>query len=829
MWPGVIHHAPHSIMPNTFITMLKNYFRTGWRSLTRNRTYSILNIAGLAIALASCMVIFLVLQHEYSFDKFHKHASRIYQFVRKVSAPDGANFETGVPFDAVRALRNDYPQIGFAELFTSYGSQVTVMQDAGTISNKRFLEERGVFYAEPELFGIFDVHWLTGSPVVLQPENSAALCRSLAEKYFGSCQDAVGKYIKIDNIVTARVSGIIDDVPANSDFPFRLIVSYKTFLANPSIFGFSTLGGWNGTVTNHQVFALLPDRVDARQLDSSFIPFLAKYAPKEAKLGVNKHQYFLQPLANIHFDTRFENNGDHISSKASLYTLTSIGILILLMACINYINLSTALAAKRSREVGVRKVLGSSRRQLRLQVFAETGLLVLLAAGIAVFLARASLPYLKNIFVAREQLDLFNSGSILFIAVTVILTTLLSGSYPALFLSRFNPMAAIKNKMTTAQIGGISLRRALVVLQFAFSQLLVIATIVVISQMKYVSNADLGFNKEAILLLHGSNDSTFRARQTAFKTALQALPGVQSVSLNWEAPSSPDDWRSNFSFDNIPTSKDFNISLKCGDADYLKTFGLRIAAGGFYQADDTAGQVVINETLARKLGLHAPGEALGKTIRIGNGRWRQIAGVVEDFKTSSMKEAIPPTIILKQDRFYATAALKLNSNNPGRSDRNAEAVWNKYFPEYAYQSEYLDESINKFYVQERRLSSLYKVYAGLAILISCLGLYGLVSFMAVQKTREIGVRKVLGASIKDIIYLFSKEFTVLILLAFLLAAPVAWYMMNKWLGDFAYRIHIGPGVFFLAILISLAIAWLTVGYRSVRAALANPVKSLRME
>lgn len=785
-----------------------------------------LNILGTAVALASCIVIFLVLQHEYSYDTWHHNASHIYQVVKKASGPNGDQYEAGVPFVATKALRNDYPQIKFAQLFTSYGSQVAAVSEGGATGNKRFIEERGVFFAEPEIFQLFDAKWLIGSAAVLKDENTSVLSQTMAEKYFGNYQDAVGKYIKLDNNITARVSGIIGDVPANSDFPFKVVLSYKTLLANTAVYGFSDMDNWRWDVTNHQVYALLPDNVDPKRIDQSFKPFIAKYAKDK---DTYSKTWFLNPLAAIHFDTRFDNNGDHVSSKTSLYTLSFIGVLILLMACINFINLSTALAVKRSKEVGVRKVMGSNRLQLRLQVYIETGLIVLMSSAIAMLIAWYSLPFLKHISVASERLDLFNPGSIAFIGIIMVLTTLLSGSYPSLVLSRFNPIDAIKNKITTSRIGGISLRRVLVVLQFSFSQLLIIATIIAIGQMNYIHNADLGFSKEAILLLNGNTDSSSLARQNSFKNELKSLPDVSSVSFGWSPPASPNDWQANFAFDKIATEKDFKAEVKYGDADYFKTFGLRLAAGRYYNNDDTAGEVVVNKTMVTRLGLKDQEEALGKSIRLGTGRWRSIIGVVEDFKANSLKTAIPPIIILQRKQFYGLTAIKLNSNNLGRSNEAIETIWNKYFPEYAYSSQFFDDAINNFYRQEQQLSTLYKVYAGLAILISCLGLYGLVSFMAVQKTKEIGVRKVLGASIGNILYLFSKEFTVLILIAFALAAPAAWYLMSVWLRDFVYRIHPGPGVFLLAVFISIVLAWITVGYRSLRAAMANPVKSLRAE
>ncbi len=808
--------------------MLKTYFKTAFRNLTRNKSFAIINIMGLAVAMAACLVIFLVLKHEYSYDGYHKNAANIYQIVKNDITADGDEFNTGVPMPATKAFKTEYPQITFGELFASNGSQMTVMTDQSKASNKKFIELTGVFYAEPSLFSIFDVNWLSGSKEVLADENTIVLSKEIATKYFGSWETAVGKYISVDNTVTARVNGIIDDVPANSDFPFKVIISFRSFSANEKGLGFDGIADdWHSSMSNHQVYALLPPAVNPATIDKSLNSFVAKYYKDNTNKN-NKKVHFLQPLRNVHFDTRFTNNGTHVSSRQTLYTLGSIGILILLMACINFINLSTAMAVKRNKEVGIRKVLGSSGSQLTAQVMTETLLIVLLSTVIALVLASYSLPYLKYIVQVENTLSLSGTGTILFIVSTIITVTLLSGAYPAVVLGRFKPVEAMKNKINTTQLGGVSLRRLLVVLQFSFSQVLIIATIIVLHQMQFIEKADLGFNKDAVLMLRGNNDSASLAKQDAFKAALLKLPEVRSVSFSNDAPSSGNSWTANFSFDNVATDKDFNATLKFGDADFLKTYGMHLTAGDFY-SNDTLRQVVVNETMVRRLGIKDDHKIIGKTIRVGSGSWKTIVGVVKDFKNNSLKEAVPPTIIYKQKKYYGLTAIKLTGTNLGKSNAAIQAVWDSYFPAYAYNSSFFDESINTFYEQEQRMSTLYKIYAGLAIFISCLGLYGLVSFMAVQKTKEVGIRKVLGASISNIVYLFSKEFTILIGIAFLISAPVGYFMMKNWLQAFVYREDISVSVFIIAIITSLVLAWITVGYKAIKAALANPVKSLRTE
>jgi ABC-type antimicrobial peptide transport system permease subunit len=498
------------------------------------------------------------------------------------------------------------------------------------------------------------------------------------------------------------------------------------------------------------------------------------------------------------------------------------------MACINFINLSTAQAVSRSKEVGVRKVLGSNRIQLFWQVLGETGIIVLISMALAFAIAWICMPYINHIASIQEPINLFSWQSFAFAMVITIVVTILSGFYPSFVVSRFNPSLALKNKITSATVGGISLRRGLVVLQFAISQILIIGTIVAVSQMNFVQHADLGFNKEAILVLNSNADSVIVGRQPAFKQQLLQIPGIQSVSFSSDVPSSDNNWASNFAYDHRP-DEDFSIFMKLGDEDYIKTYGLQLAAGRWYEKSDTMNEVVINETLLRKLNVKDPTAAIGKEIRTGRSPWRTIVGVVKDFKSNSLRQDLQPLLLGERSKYYSTTGIKLKTNNLSRIQAAVQEAWNKVNPEYAYTSAFMDENINNFYRQEQQLSLLYKIFAGIAIFISCLGLYGLVSFMAVQRTKEVGIRKVLGASAAHIIYLFSKEFTLLIIIAFAIAVPVAYYLMNGWLNNFVFRVNMGPGVFVLAIAASIILAWLTVGYKSIKAALSNPVKNLRSE
>ena len=803
--------------------MLKNYLKIALRNIVRHKSYAIINIAGLAIGIAASMLLFLVVQYELSYDTFHKNYTNIYHIVTVDKSPDEENTTSGIPYPAPDALRLEFPDATFTTLNIANGSQVTVTGNDSTNQNnqKKFIESDGVFFLEPSYFTLFDAKWLSGTAAELAKPNHVILSRGIAEKYFGDWKQATGQFIRVDNAVNLKVAGVIEDPAENSDFPIRIAASYET-MKKSLLNGYTT--DWGSTSSNHQVYVLLPPTVSAKNIDTRLLKFGDKYYQKRATKRTN----FLQPLSEVHFDTRFSNFGDHITRKPTLLTLSFIGLLIIIMACINFINLSTAQAISRSKEVGVRKVLGGKRIQLFGQMMGETAVIVIIAIILAMGLAQATLPFVKKLVSLGDNIRLFNTGSILFLLALMVIVTFLSGLYPSLVLSGFKPALALKNKIASATVGRISLRRGLVVLQFAISQVLIIGTVVAIGQMNFINKADLGFDKEAVLVLAGNSDSAVISRQPAFKNEVLQIPGVKSVSFNSDPPSSDNDWSTNFAYDHRE-DENYGLFLKFGDADYLKTFGLELIAGRSFEPSDTTRELLVNETLVKKLGIQNPQEIIGKELRLGRSSWKPIVGVVKDFKAKSLREEIKPIMISSRKKFYSNTAIKLRTTDIKETQASIQSSWDKHFPEYVNTASFLDEHITRFYQQEDQLSTLYKIFAVLAIFISSLGLYGLVSFMAVQKTKEVGIRKVLGASAGNIVYLFSKEFTILITIAFLIAAPLAYYLMNNWLEDFAYRIKIGAGVFILAVFISILIAWLTVGYKAIKAAVANPVKSLRTE
>lgn len=792
--------------------------------MQRHRGYVAINITGLAVGMAACLLLFLVVRYETGFDTFQPNYKRIGRVVTSDKFGENLTYSAGIPVPALDALRVDMPDIKFAGMLSCYGSQVTVGGSNGDASgSKKFIEETGLFFCEPSFFDVFQYTWLEGTASVLKEPNTVVLTKKMALKYFGQSEQVTGKLLKLDNAVTLKVAGVLEDVPDNTDFPLGVLISMETVKRDSRQYNYYP--NWNSSSSNFQIYALLPEQLPVAQVNDRLKVFSKKHY---AGIGNSIKTNLMQPLEELHFDRRFEIYGDHVTSRSSLLTLTLIGLFIIIMACINFINLSTAQAVSRSKEVGIRKVLGSSRKQLFFQVMIETALVVLIAGLIAVAIAYLCMPFIKHISSIPESSGLFNWQAIAFMGLVMLAVTMLAGFYPSLVLSAFKPVIAIKNKMQSAKVGGISLRRGLVVLQFAISQVLIIGTIVAISQMNFIQHSDLGFDKEAVLMLSGNSDSANVAKLPSFRQQLLAIPSVQSVSFSSDAPSSENTWGSNFAFDHRD-DETFQMTMKFADENYFKTYGLELAAGRIYTPSDTIREVLINETTVQKLGLKNPADAVGKEIRLGRSPWKTIVGVVKDFKTNSLREQIKPLLIAQRNEYYSLISVKLRSSNLQNAQASIQSAWNSQFPEYAYAGRFFDDSINRFYEQEEKLALLYKIFAILAILISSLGLYGLVSYMAVQKTKEVGIRKVLGASAGSIVYLFSKEFTILITIAFLIAAPLAYFMMNNWLQDFVFRIQLGVNVFLIAVIISILIAWATVGYKAVKAALANPVKSLRTE
>ena len=804
--------------------MFRNYFKTAIRNLSRNKNYALINVLGLAVGTAASLLIFLVIQFETSFDNFHKKKDSIYRVATEFHNQDGIDYTAGVSFPVAPQLRIDFPQLEeVACIFRMGDGQITIQKDATNQQKK--LHEDNIFYAEPEFFKMFDFGWLAGNAKTsLTETNSVVLTQEVAEKYFGDWRSAIGKTIKHDNKYTYKVTGIIKNVPANTDFPLSVVVSYST-LKKTNIE--RNLNDWVSTFGQAYTFVALPAELSLGKFNARLKSFAKKHKPAENAKDV----FIAQPLSEMHYDDRFGNYSNHTFSHELVKALVLIGIFLITIACVNFINLATAQAVNRSKEVGVRKVLGSNRSQLAFQFLGETALITVTAVVIAVVIAEAALPFLNKLLETMMTMNFIaNPILILFVVIVTIFVTLLSGLYPAIILSGFNPVTALKSKVTFKMVGGISLRRALVVLQFAIAQMLIIGMLIVVSQMDYFKNASLGFDKASIVNVAIPGDSISHTKIDYLRNNLLKDPDIKNVSFSYASPSSDGNWQSDFKFDHATKNTDFSANLKWADADYFKTYNMQFVAGRPYYQSDTIREFVVNETLLRKLGIRNPKDAIGKEMSFWDGPFKApIVGVVRDFNSFSLKQPMAPVVLSTWKDVYQTINIKMKAGAEKSTLAFVEKLWSQVYPDYVYQYQFLDETIANFYKQENQLSMLYKIFAGIAIFISCLGLYGLVSFMAVQRTKEMGIRKVLGATARNIVYLLSKEFTLLIIIAFAISAPVAYYLMYKWLQNYTYRIQLSASIFLLAIISSIIIAWITVGHRAIKVAIANPVKSLRTE
>jgi putative ABC transport system permease protein len=808
--------------------MIRNYIKTAWRNLLRNKSYAAINIVGLAIGIASCLLIFLIVQFETSFDKFHTKGDHIYRVMTVFHTPDGVFPSSGSPLPLSEGLRIDFPQLKeISAIMQNDGSHYSVGDGSKSGAVKKFKEDLA-YYAEPQFFEIFDVKWLAGDKkTALSEPNEVVLTRDEANKFFGDWHNAIGKIVKYENKRDLKVTGILENSPVNTDFPIKLVISWVTAVGKGGDLNGNT-HDWVSTFGDNNCYIVLPSNISVNKFNANLKVFVKKHKPADYV----KDEFQLQALADMHYNTKVSIYSGHPFGKQLINVISLIGLFLLIIACVNFINLATAQSVNRSKEVGIRKVLGSNRNLLVLQFISETLIITLLAVVLAIGIAEITLPVLNALLEIQLSGNFITDPVLLLFLLGVIISvTLLSGFYPALVLSGFNPIEALKNKIKAGRSSGISLRRVLVVTQFFIAQVLVIGTLVLIYQMNYFRNKSLGFDKDAIITVPFPNDSISRIKINTLNDQLLQQPGIKDVSFSFASPSDNNGWSSDFKYNNAPKQTNFNATLKWADAEYFKLYNLQFVAGGPYRKSDTINGYVINQTLLNKLGLHDPKEAIGKYIKLWDDKkkYAQIVGVVKDFNTGSLKNPIPPVLMSSWKDVYQKLNIKIQPSNISQTLASVERLWNSTFPNGMYEYQFLDDKIANFYKSEDQLSQLYKIFAGIAIFISCLGLYGLVSFMVVQRTKEVGIRKTLGASVGNIVYLFSKEFTLLIIVAFAISAPVGWYFMHKWLQDFTYKISIGPGIFILAIIVSIAIAWVTVGYKAIKAALANPVKSLRSE
>jgi len=798
--------------------MIKNYFKTAFRNLARRKGQAFLNITGLSVGFAAFLLIFLVVRYEQSFDTFHVNKDRIYRVVRIGRNAEKREYRTGVPVPVTEGLRDNYPQLASIGCINTDNPAQIIINEKGSSTPKKFKETKGVFFAEPQFFDMFSFPTVAGDHNSLKMPGNILLTQETANRYFGEWHTAMGKTFNMDGI-PVKVTGILKDMPANTDFPIKEVTSYTTLRK------FMNFSNWDNIDDDNECYIQLK----ANNSPAAFEKQLSQFTDKYIK-PVNPGYFLsLQPLNEIHYDPRYGTYTGHVFSKDLIYALSAVGIFLLIIACVNFINLSTAQAVNRAREVGVRKVLGSNRSQLIIQFLGEAAIISTFALIISLLVTEISIHAINHLLdIQLESSALCNSNMMLIIVGSLVGVILLSGFYPAFLLSGFNAVKVLKSTLAAQQSGGISMRRGLVVLQFVIAQVLIIATLVVASQMDYFHNADMGFSKDAIITAEFPRDSSARAGQDVLRNELLKTPGVQNVSFALTAPAMGGSYTDLRTPGNTSKEPDMEVAIKVADTGYFSVYNIKFLAGRCYFPRDTTAEFVINQSAARKLGYRDPQQALGKMINV-SGVTRPIVGVVKDFHIASFRDTILPVVITSNKRAYGVASVKINMAKAQPVIASMQKIWDEKYPNFTFAYSFVDQDIANFYIQENQLSQLYKIFSMIAIFISCLGLYGLVSFMAVQRKKEIGIRKVLGAPIRSILILLSREFTILISIAFVISAPVAWYFMHQWLQQYSYRIGLGAWFFIATICGSILIAWITVGYTAIKAANANPVKSLRTE
>lgn len=799
--------------------MLRNYLKIALRNLRAKRVYTSLNIIGLSVGMASGLLLFLFISYHLSTDRHHRKFDRIYRVVVDLHLEDGSvEYYPEAPLPMAKAFRTDYSQIEQAA-YLKMNRELTVSvllpnQSAVT----RFLELNTTALVEGELFDILDYNWLAGNPkTALREPNTAVITQSLSKKYFGS-SDPMGRTINLNNLTEVKITGVLADPLKTTNTDIQLFISIATL---PRLIPDFDVNDWWSLNSTDRVYLTLKNPLSAPGLEAA-LPALSK---KHFGESASVFQFHVQPLADVHFDIK-RIGGSPTIRLSLLWSLGAIGLFLILIACINFINMATAQALSRGKEIGIRKTLGSSKRQVIFQFLLETALIVLAAAVLAFLFTLICIP-IFNQWLPNTSTFQFNNQAIVFLLLLIGTVTLLAGGYPAFMLSGFSPWAALKGKLIHSG-KNLSLRKLLIVFQFGICQMLLVGTLVVTHQVRYLHESDLGFTKDNVIVINLPDPS--KTAFEAFRNDLRQSPSIKSVSASYRPPAAAVMNGGSFKFGGKSTWETFPIRERLADSEYLETYGLHLAAGRNIAPGDTIREYLVNEALLKKLNIQDPQQILGRKMETYLSPMAlPIVGVVKDFHLRSLHEEIQPCFIATQTDRYKKVGVKISGQGSKQTLQFIQQAWQKRYPNEVFTYEYLDEQLAKFYETETLVFQLSVVFAGIAILISCLGLYGLVLFTMTQRTKEIGIRKVLGASVASIIALLSTDFLKLVALAILIASPLAWYAMNEWLQDFAYHIDIEWWMIALAGTLATGIALTTVSFQSIKAALMNPVESLKVE
>lgn len=789
--------------------MLKNYLKIALRNLRRYAGYSFISITGLAVGIACCGLLMLYVQHEMSFDRFHERAQQIYRVSTMESDEGNMQHRATSPIRLSPALREDFPEVVEAIRIRPYSSRLVAVEDA------RFTEERSMM-ADASLFEAFSFPLVKGNPATaLTAPFSVVISESLAAKYFGK-EDPFGQTLTIDQY-DYRITGILEEIPPNSHLQFDFVVSWSTWRALRGDEHMDEIEQrWQASTLTYILLA-------ASSSPAALEEKLTEYVNQRVEDPELLFQFRLQPLTSIYLHSNLAYETRTTGDLTQIYLLSAIAFFILLLACINFVNLTTARSVRRAREVGVRKVTGAYREQLIRQFLGESLLISVIALLLAMALVELFLPTF-NVLVQKElATDYRNSLAVVLGLVGLTLFVgIAAGSYPAFFLSRFNPVQVLKGSLGTSSRS--LLRKVLVVFQFAVSIVLIAGTLVVQNQLAYISDKQLGFDKEHIVVIRSRDFRAFSSQYGAFKQEVLKHPNIQMVTastamgaLGALAP--------------LPTAEEEHLNARWigVDYDYIETLGMKLAAGRSFSrgvASDAREAFILNIAAVQAFGWNRD-TVVGTTFRF-NGREATVIGIVEDFHSASLHERIEPTVLyISRTRPYIS--VKIDPEDIAGTLSYLSKTWQTFAPDWPFEYSFLDEEVDKLYRAEQRFGQFFRSASFLAIVIACLGLFGLAAFMAEQHTKEIGIRKVLGASTSSIVMLLSNDFIKLVGVAFVVATPIAYLAMNQWLEGFVYRVETGVSVFVLAGSLALLIALLTVSYQSIRAALADPVESLRYD
>lgn len=798
--------------------MIRNYLLIAFRNLTRNIGYTMINVFGLAIGLACCLLVTLYLRYELSYEDFHTHKQSIYRYIPRGERNGVVSMQTMLPAGFGPLIAENFREV---EMFTRFSD---VNERPLMRMNEIFLDAKMLSVADKDFFKIFSFHLVQGDPnTVFERPNTIAIAQSVADKYFLN-KNAIGQIIRYDNAYDYEITGVFEDVPANSHLQFTYLTTFESIAKMvQDQYGFpadqflTNLDAWN-----YSTYFYIPQTNDlpalTRRIDQKFTEARKETFNPDA-LGD-----WLQPLTAIHFTKGIKAdsaNGD----MRYVYIFSAVALLILIVACFNFMNLSTARAMKRAKEVGLRKVMGAFRHQVMKQFLGETIILVFISMIIGIVLLEMLVPMFNSLIGQNLKVVYFGEGSLAgYFILAAIITGIIAGSYPAFYLSSFVPAQVLKGNLSGS--GNAGLRKVLTVLQFGVAVFLMIGTLVVYRQMSFIQDTNLGFDQENII--YTNPPSALWRKREVFKEKLISSPAIQSVTFSNGTPGmGTSTWQYDFPGVNIPKR---NINTMIVDYDYLKTYGLEVIDGrnlSIQNSTDSLEAYLVNEALVSELMLENP---IGTPIRALDGHPEgRIVGVVKNFHYRSLHQKIDPLVLRIDPLNMWCMTIKLSRGKLAEQLAVVEREWKQIAPDYPFTYEFLDETIARQYKAEQNTGILISSFAVLAIVIACLGLLGLTAFMSEQRKKEIGVRKVLGASVSGIIVLLSKDFSRLVLIAFVLVIPVAWYVMNQWLNDFAYKVEVSPLVFITAGIIVLLIAFLSVFYQALKAALVNPSETLRNE